>query len=240
LALPYRRLLILRHYRSTADMCAPLAASILSRSATRLKPRRRSEVALCRHLEKTWLLTIEDAKWRATGGKHVSTIGPLPIIPGVFTAQYMEAVFNPGITAPAHTRSGPEEWYTVAGETCLETPDGKQVGRAGGPPVIIPGMHLTATGTEVVAHLCSSFLTPSNQPRSCITTGRRRVCARMTKGSWHVLLTVGWIRVTWIQPPNDLEHRPRANRCSAAHASRRPGVLPLRVVAGGRNSLAFG
>jgi len=103
-------------------------------------------------LGKTWLLTIEDAKWRATGGEHVSTIGPLPIIPGVYAAQYMEAVFNPGMTAPAHTHSGPEAWYTVAGETCLETPDGKQVGRAGGPPVIIPGgppMHLTATGTEV-------------------------------------------------------------------------------------------
>jgi quercetin dioxygenase-like cupin family protein len=64
----------------------------------------------------------------------------------------MEAVFTPGMTAPAHTHSGPEAWYTVAGETCLETPDGKQIGRVGGPPVIVPGgppMHLTATGTEV-------------------------------------------------------------------------------------------
>lgn len=103
-------------------------------------------------LGKTWLLTIEDEPWRASGGEHVATIGPLPITPGVYAAQYMEAVFNPGMTAAAHTHSGPEAWYTVAGETCLETPDGKQVGRAGGPPVIIPGgppMHLTATGTEV-------------------------------------------------------------------------------------------
>jgi quercetin dioxygenase-like cupin family protein len=103
-------------------------------------------------LGKTWLLTIEDATWRASGGEHVTTIGPLPITPGVYATQYMEAVFNPGMTAQAHTHSGPEAWYTVAGETCLETPDGKQVGRAGGPPVIIPGgppMHLTATGTEV-------------------------------------------------------------------------------------------
>jgi quercetin dioxygenase-like cupin family protein len=64
----------------------------------------------------------------------------------------MEAVFTPGMTAAEHTHSGPEAWYTIAGETCLETPDGKQVGRAGGPPVIIPGgppMHLTATGTEI-------------------------------------------------------------------------------------------
>ena len=34
----------------------------------------------------------------------------------------------------------------------METPEGKQLGRAGGPPVIVPGgppMHLTATGTEL-------------------------------------------------------------------------------------------
>jgi quercetin dioxygenase-like cupin family protein len=103
-------------------------------------------------LGKIWLLTIEDATWRAPAGDHVTTIGPLPITPGVYATQYMEAVFNPGMTAQAHTHSGPEAWYTIAGETCLETPDGKQVGRAGGPPVIVPGgppMHLTATGTEV-------------------------------------------------------------------------------------------
>jgi quercetin dioxygenase-like cupin family protein len=101
---------------------------------------------------KVWLLTIEDASWRASAGEHVTSIGPLPISPGVFAAQHMEAVFNPGMTAPEHTHSGPEAWYTLAGETCLETPSGKQVGRAGGPPVIVPGgppMHLTATGAEV-------------------------------------------------------------------------------------------
>jgi ketosteroid isomerase-like protein len=63
----------------------------------------------------------------------------------------MEAIFTPGMTAPAHRHSGPEAWFTLSGETCLETPDGTMVGRAGGPPVIVPGgppMHLTATGTE--------------------------------------------------------------------------------------------
>jgi quercetin dioxygenase-like cupin family protein len=47
--------------------------------------------------------------------------------------------------------SGPEAWYTLTGETCLETPDGVQIGRAGGQYVIVPGgppMHLTATGKE--------------------------------------------------------------------------------------------
>ena len=103
-------------------------------------------------LGKVWLLSIEAAGWRPAGGERVAEIGPLPVIAGeTYEAQYMEAVFTPGMTAPTHTHSGPEAWYTLAGQTCLETPQGTQVGRVGGPPVIVPGgipMHLTATGTE--------------------------------------------------------------------------------------------
>lgn len=61
-------------------------------------------------------------------------IGPLAIVAGEkYSAQYMEAIFTPGMTAPAHTHSGPEAWYTQAGETCLETSDG-QVQIGGGWP----------------------------------------------------------------------------------------------------------
>ena len=103
-------------------------------------------------LGKTWLLTIAEEGWRPIGGERVAEIGPLPITAGEkYSAQYMEAIFTPGMTSRAHTHSGPEAWYTLTGETCLETPQGKQVGRAGGQHVIVPGgppMHLTATGTE--------------------------------------------------------------------------------------------
>ena len=102
---------------------------------------------------KIWLLTIEDQAWHApSGGEHVSDVGPLPVTPGTaYTAQYLEAVFTPGMTSAIHVHGGPEAWYTLSGETCLETPNGKQLGRAGGQQVIVPGgppMHLTATGTE--------------------------------------------------------------------------------------------
>ena len=103
-------------------------------------------------LGRVWLLSIEEAGWRPAGGQRVAEIGPLPVTSGEnYAAQYMEAIFTPGMVAAAHTHSGPEAWYTAAGETCLETPQGKQVGRAGGDYVIVPGglpMHLTATGTE--------------------------------------------------------------------------------------------
>ena len=104
-------------------------------------------------LGKVWLMTIEDEHWRSTHGVRIAEIGPLAASAGTeYSAQYMEAVFTPGMTAPAHLHSGPEAWYTLAGETCLETSDGRvQIGRAGGPAVIVASglsMHLTATGTE--------------------------------------------------------------------------------------------
>ena len=85
-------------------------------------------------LGKVWLLSIEDANWRSPpGGERVAEIGPLQVTAGAnYSAQYLEAIFAPGMTAPAHTHAGPEAWYTLAGETCLETPQGTQIGRAGG------------------------------------------------------------------------------------------------------------
>ena len=104
-------------------------------------------------LNKVWLLTIQYGRSKSSHGSRVAEIGPLAIVPGEsYSVQYMEAIFNPGMTAPEHIHSGPEAWYTLAGETCLETSDGRvQVGHAGGTPVIVPmglSMHLTATGTE--------------------------------------------------------------------------------------------
>lgn len=103
-------------------------------------------------LGKIWLMTIEEETWRPANGQRIAKIGPLPIIAGEkYSARYMEAIFTPGMTTSVHNHPGPEAWYTMNGETCLETPEGSQVGRAGGPPVIVRGdlpMHLTATGTE--------------------------------------------------------------------------------------------
>jgi quercetin dioxygenase-like cupin family protein len=123
-------------------------------------------------LGKVWLMTIEDEKWSSAHGNSIAEIGPLPIVVGErYSAQYMEAIFTPGMIAPAHTHSGPEAWYTLAGETCLETSNGRvQIGRAGGPPVIVPSglsMHLTATGTELrralVLILHQSSMPPTTQ-----------------------------------------------------------------------------
>jgi quercetin dioxygenase-like cupin family protein len=112
---------------------------------------KRPGAAVVEALGNIWLMTIANAAFRAESGDHIAHIGPLPVSETIdYSATYMEAIFTPGMESSTHTHSGPEAWYTAAGETCLETPSGRMVGRAGGPPVIVPAgppMHLTATGT---------------------------------------------------------------------------------------------
>ncbi len=120
-----------------------------SAQATRVK--RAHEVVIFA-LGGTWLMTIDTARARrARAGSHVADIGPLHVLAGrAYAATFMEAITTPGMTSAVHRHSGPEAWYTIAGETCLETPDGKVVGRAGRPAVVPQGlpMFLTAIGTH--------------------------------------------------------------------------------------------
>jgi quercetin dioxygenase-like cupin family protein len=113
--------------------------------------------AVVEALGKVWLMTIEasdkaEDSRPAEKGERVAEIGPLPVIAGEqYTALFMESISAPGATSPAHTHPGPEAWYTAAGETCMETPEGKLLGRAGAPGIVVPGgtpMQLTVTGTE--------------------------------------------------------------------------------------------
>jgi quercetin dioxygenase-like cupin family protein len=103
-------------------------------------------------LGKIWLLSIEESAWQApAGGEHVATIGPLPIDTAKkYSAQYMEAVFTPGMVSAIHDHPGPEAFYTISGQICLETPQGASIGQAGTPVVVAGGlpMQLVATGTD--------------------------------------------------------------------------------------------
>src|SRR5262249_19588839 len=70
-----------------------------------------------------WLLSIEQANWAPSGGERVAEIGPLPVTAGAnYSAQYMEAIFMPGMTAPAQTHGGPEAWYTLGGRDLPRNP----------------------------------------------------------------------------------------------------------------------
>lgn len=116
---------------------------------------------------KVWLFTIAEVGWRPIGGEHVAKIGPLPIgASGKFTASYLVAATQPGFETDIHQHGGPEALYTLSGEVCLETPQGKVVGRAGGEPLLLAGdlpMRLTSVG-QVTRRSIVLVLHDSSQP----------------------------------------------------------------------------
>jgi len=101
---------------------------------------------------KVWLLTVTSDASAPTPGEHVAVIGPLPTNPGkTYTAVYMEGTFWPGMKSIVHRHPGPEAFYNLDGEFCLETPGKKIVVRPGESVFVEEGtpMELTATGTAI-------------------------------------------------------------------------------------------
>jgi len=120
----------------------------------------------------TWLFTLAKAGWRPNGGEHVATIGPLPIAPASsYAAEYLRSIFKPGTTAPLHVHSGPEAFYAVSGDTCLETPNGVQIGRRPGNSMMIKAgspMLLMAIG-EVPRQGFALIIHDATQPPTTLT-----------------------------------------------------------------------
>lgn len=102
-------------------------------------------------LGKIWLFTIGDVPKLDPAATRVTQIGPLvPERDRIYTAQYMEANLKPGMVSETHIHSGIEAFYTESGETCLETPNGIQIGKKGVDIIVPEGvpMELTAIGAD--------------------------------------------------------------------------------------------
>jgi quercetin dioxygenase-like cupin family protein len=101
---------------------------------------------------KVWLFTVTADHSGRAGGEPVAMIGPLPVTPGTtYVADYMEGTFSPGMRSMAHRHPGPEAFYNIEGEFCLETP-GKKTVVGPAQSVFIEGetpMQLIATGTRI-------------------------------------------------------------------------------------------
>jgi quercetin dioxygenase-like cupin family protein len=104
--------------------------------------------------DRVWLLTIAAPDWRPTpSAQHVATVGPLTLDNAVakYAAFYVASTFRPGFYSFAHAHPGPEAWFILTGEQCLETPEGRILGRAGEGMVVhgdLP-MIVRSTGTEI-------------------------------------------------------------------------------------------
>jgi quercetin dioxygenase-like cupin family protein len=84
------------------------------------------------------------------GGQLIAVVGPLQLPPAKsYTAVLSYAVMRPGDRSRVHTHPGPEGWYMIVGEQCLETPGGANRAKAGGTLTVPPNvpMELSITGT---------------------------------------------------------------------------------------------
>ena len=99
-----------------------------------------------------WLSEFGARNATPRGGAAVAVIGPLqlPAASG-YTAVLSYAVMRPGDQSRVHTHPGPEGWYVLTGEQCLETPAGAGRARAGGTLTVPPNvpMRLNVTGTTL-------------------------------------------------------------------------------------------
>ena len=101
---------------------------------------------------RVWLSEFGPRNIAPRGGKAIAIVGPLRLPAAKsYTAVLSYAVMRPGDKSRVHTHPGPEGWYVLAGEQCLETPDGADRARAGGTMAVRPGipMELNVTGTKL-------------------------------------------------------------------------------------------
>ncbi len=91
-----------------------------------------------------WLYVLGEAAEPATGGIERAVIGPLALPAGPAVAHFSEAIFPPGMKTRVHSHPGPEAFYIVAGEQCMETPSDQRKIGAGGTYVVPSGVHLQA------------------------------------------------------------------------------------------------
>ena len=101
---------------------------------------------------RVWLSEFGPRDPAPRGGKAIAVVGPLQLPAAKsYAAVLSYAVMRPGDNSRVHTHPGPEGWYVLAGEQCLETPAGANRARAGGTMTVPPNipMELNVTGTTL-------------------------------------------------------------------------------------------
>jgi quercetin dioxygenase-like cupin family protein len=116
---------------------------------------------------RVWLSEFGPRDLTVKGGRPVAVVGPLELAPAKsYTAVLSYAVMRPGDRSRVHTHPGPEGWYMLVGEQCLETPAGANRAKAGGTMTVPPNvpMELSITGTVLRKSLVL-VIHDSSQPR---------------------------------------------------------------------------
>lgn len=101
---------------------------------------------------KVWLSDFGPKDMKLVGGETVAVIGPLELPPAkTYDAVFMHAIMRPEDRSRVHVHPGPEAWYMLAGEQCLETPKGVSRASAGETMIVEPNipMELMIVGKAV-------------------------------------------------------------------------------------------
>ena len=101
---------------------------------------------------RVWLSEFGARDTALRGVEAVAVVGPLQLPAAKsYSAVLSYAVMRPGDSSRVHTHPGPEGWYVLAGEQCLETPAGANKAGAGQTQTVPPNvpMELNVTGTTL-------------------------------------------------------------------------------------------
>ena len=101
---------------------------------------------------RAWLSEFGARDTAPRGGKAVAVVGPLQLpVAKSYSAVLSYAVMRPGDSSRVHTHPGPEGWYVLAGEQCLETPAGANRAGTGQTMTVPPNvpMELNVNGTKL-------------------------------------------------------------------------------------------
>jgi quercetin dioxygenase-like cupin family protein len=94
---------------------------------------------------RAWVYVLGGRRESVRGGTRKAVIGPLVLPAGVpVTARFMESVFTPGMRTRIHSHTGPEAFYVLEGEQCMETPVQRRKLGPGETFVVPPGPHVQA------------------------------------------------------------------------------------------------
>jgi quercetin dioxygenase-like cupin family protein len=116
---------------------------------------------------RVWLSEFGPRHIAARRGQAIAVVGPLQLPAAKsYTAVLSYAVMRPGDKSRVHTHPGPEGWYVLTGEQCLETPAGAIRAGAGRTMTVranIP-MELSVTG-KAIRHAFALVIHDSTQER---------------------------------------------------------------------------
>jgi quercetin dioxygenase-like cupin family protein len=113
---------------------------------------------------RVWLSEFGPRDFPLEGGQAVAVVGPMELSKAeLYAVDLGYAVLRPDDRSIVHVHPGPEGWYMISGEQCLETPAGATRAKAGGTATAPPNvpMELTITGTAVRKSLVLVIHDPS-------------------------------------------------------------------------------